>query len=173
MNLFVLDRDPFRAASFLCDNHTVCMGKEAVQMLCTVEHQYNGPHKAERLRKLDLLGLALYKPTHQNHPCVKWVGANHDNWWWATQHGLAIFAEYRVRYGRGHKSESLVSAFYDVLGSPFQGKENNREPSSFALAMPPHFQGSDPVESYRAFYKADKASFAKWERPGAVKPLWW
>ena len=77
------------------------------------------------------------------------------------------------RHGRQHKSESLVSAFYDVLGSPFRGRENNREPSSFALAMPPQFQGSDPVESYRAFYKADKASFAKWERPGAVKPLWW
>lgn len=40
------------------------------------------------------------------------------------------------------------------------------------MAMPPQYQVQDVVESYRNYYKGDKAYFAKWEK-GRLPPDWW
>jgi hypothetical protein len=39
--------------------------------------------------------------------------------------------------------------------------------------MPDEYKQEDAVEAYRAYYKGDKASFAKWEWPTAQTPSWW
>ena len=56
MNIFVLDRDPVVAASYLCNAHTVKMILESAQLLCTTSWQFNVP--------------APYKQTHKNHPAA-------------------------------------------------------------------------------------------------------
>ena len=38
--------------------------------------------------------------------------------------------------------------------------------------MPTEYKQEDVVESYRAYYNQDKASFATWKEP-AVVPDWW
>ena len=41
----------------------------------------------------------------------------------------------------------------------------------FRLAMPDMYKCSDPVESYRGYYRGEKARFAKW-KTGNI-PSWW
>ncbi len=46
MNIFVLDRDPTKAAHMMCDKHVVKMILESAQMLSAViDHQYKDEHK--------------------------------------------------------------------------------------------------------------------------------
>ena len=59
MNIFVLDYDPELAAQMQCDKHVVKMVLESTQMLHTINAKHELPY--------------TYKPTHMNHPCVKWA----------------------------------------------------------------------------------------------------
>ena len=43
--------------------------------------------------------------------------------------------------------------------------------SDFALAMPPEFKRSCPVEAYRAYYNGAKRDLASWS--GREQPYWW
>jgi len=155
VNLFILDRDPVIAARWQCDRHVVKMTLEAAQILCSAAH---------------LLGQrAPYRPTHLQHPCVRWTAATRGNWRWVVEHGLALAAEYERRYGRAHKSSAVLRwAQRSGAGPPLDGGRRQR----FAMAMPEKYQGSDPVASYRAYYLAEKARFATWRSP-ARRPPWW
>ena len=44
MNLFILDKDPIKAAQLQCDKHVVKMIVESAQMLSTV-HRYMDGHE--------------------------------------------------------------------------------------------------------------------------------
>jgi hypothetical protein len=55
----------------------------------------------------------------------------------------------------------------------------NREPrnipvgklTKFAVAMPDQYKVECPIESYRNYYKGEKAYFAKWKKREV--PEWW
>ena len=56
MNIFYLDKDQAKAASYFYDKHKVKMILESAQMLCTAHHHYgNGDN-------------VPYKKAHYNHP---------------------------------------------------------------------------------------------------------
>lgn len=154
MNVFVLDTDPRLAAVAQCDSHVVKMTLETAQLLC-------GAFAPE---------VAPYKPTHQRHPCALWTRASMANFIWLAEHGLYLADEYQYRYGKEHKSREVIAWCLDnweraeVVLDP--------DPTPFAQAMPDEYKNPDPVAAYRAFYRADKASFARWahNRP---PPAWW
>lgn len=79
MNLFILSDEPRLCAEYHSDVHLNSQLKEAVQVLSTV---YGGP----------------YKPTHQNHPCTKWVAASPVNAAWALTLAYALHAEWLHRH---------------------------------------------------------------------------
>lgn len=161
MNIFVVDRNPVIAARNLCDKHVVKMVLESTQMLSTVARKQR-PNTAAK----------LYKPTHANHPCTRWVGDSPANARWLISHTEEMFSEYSLRYG------GKIHASYEVF-------ENAKRiislggsiihPSHWALAMPDQYKdpSGDPVKSYRAFYWADKAAFASWRQSPRGEPGWW
>jgi hypothetical protein len=154
LNLFVLHRDPAIAARWQCDRHVVKMTLEAAQILCSAAH---------------LLGQrAPYKPTHLQHPCVVWTAATRGNWDWVVAHGEALAAEYRRRYGRTHQSARI----FRWARSSRVGPRDHRRRQRFVVAAPAHFLGQDPVESYRRYYRGDKARFATWRAPSRPPPWW-
>jgi hypothetical protein len=152
MNIFAVDRDPGVAARALCDRHVVKMTLETAQILCTVVH--------------GLGGRAPYKPTHARHPCVMWAGARRANYDWLVEHGLALAAEFRRRFGGVHKSERVIE-WAAERGPKIKGRRQ-----SFVQTMPEIYRGNDPVEAYRRFYRGEKARFATWRAP-SHPPRWW
>ena len=152
MNIFVLDRCPDKSAQMMCDKHVIKMILESNQMLSTIARE-NG---------LD----APYRSTHSKHPCTIWAGKSKQNWNWLVQHSRALCQEYTKRYGKIHKSQRVTEWAEKLnISLPDTGQ------TEFALAMPAKYRVLCPVQSYRDYYKGDKARFASW-RTGKA-PDWW
>jgi len=101
MNIFATDPCPIKCAQYLDDKRVVKMCLETAQILSTVCGEG-------------------YRPTHKNHPVVKWAK---DNYGWTLEHFMALSNEYYLRYGKIHKCNSLLKTFIDnrieTLGTPF------------------------------------------------------
>lgn len=143
MNIFVLDRNPAKAAIAQCDKHVVKMILETAQILCTAVSECGG--------------VAHYRPTHKNHPCSIWARKTKSNFNWLKEHGIALCEEYTKRYGKIHKSQSIIESMKDSLIP-------DGELTPFVLAMPDDVKyHNDPVKSYREYYKKYKKNIAKWK----------
>jgi len=167
MNIFVTDEDPVKAAKNLCDKHISKMIVESAQMLSTTHWILAG----------GCPGKEIYKVTHENHPCSKWVRESDGNYHWLWEHATAMCYEYTRRYERIHKTEALIQC----LRCPPNGITNygqnvqthfvvcffSKDPESFNKCFVPN----NPVQSYRNYYKLDKARFAKWAHSDV--PSWW
>ena len=154
MNIFAVDYCPRKSAESLVDKHVVKMIVESAQILSTVHHRHNTWHSE------------LYKPTHINHPCVKWAAMTPSNYNWTYAHFCYLLDEYSYRYDKfGHKSLRLKM--------PLSAAPVNMAPGTltpFALAMPDEYKVDDPVESYRNYYSHAKKSLHKWTLRN--KPSW-
>ncbi len=152
MNIFVVDEDPQIAARMLCDKHVIKMILESAQMLSTVMHENNVANPP-------------YRSTHKHHPCTKWAGETMDNYFWLIRHFGTMCHEYTYRYNKVHKCQQyfqdFVNAGYHVTPGPL---------TPFALAMPEQYRCPDAVQSYRHYYRAEKARFATWRIRSA--PAW-
>lgn len=100
-----------------------------------------------------------YKPTHKHHPSVLWAATQKS---WVFDHFLALLSEYEYRYGREHKCASLVFPFTVFDEVPWTDPPQ---------CMPVNYHQADTVQAYRAYYRGDKARFAKWQR-GRAAPDW-
>jgi hypothetical protein len=152
MNIFVLDKDPIKAAEMHCNKHIVKMPLEVAQMLCSAFNQGDAP----------------YRRTHYNHPCSKWARESKQNYLWLIQHGYALCVEYTARYNKHHKSEDIIkwcALNIDKLNLPDIGL------TEFAKAMPDECKVSNVVLSYRKYYLMYKKDFAVW--PAGKTPEWW
>tara|TARA_R110002110_G_scaffold257014_1_gene472978 strand:+ start:4716 stop:5180 length:465 start_codon:yes stop_codon:yes gene_type:complete len=151
MNIFVLHKDPQKAASMACDRHVVKMILETAQMMCTVVASYG--HDTP------------YRPTHAKHPCTVWAAQSRANWDWLTEYGMELCAEYTKRYSKTHKSQSIIEwcamTHIDLPDIP---------QTPFAQAMPPQYRNDCVVTAYRAYYHGEKAGFATWKTQA---PDWW
>ncbi|MBN2279157.1 MAG: hypothetical protein JXQ65_01100 [Candidatus Marinimicrobia bacterium] len=146
MNIFLLDKDIQKCATYHADQHVIKMILEYAQMLCTVLNE-NGLQ-------------APYKSTHKKHPCTLWAGESLSNWKWLRDLGLALNDEYKYRYGKreDHKSAEIIRSLSEP---PIPDKGL----TEFPQAMPKEYQvAGDPVQGYRNFYLYDKIRFAKWSR---------
>jgi len=158
MNIFVLDLNPEKCAQYHCDKHVVKMILESTQLLSTTHHLYPG-EKYEYIKDL------LYKPTHENHPCTKWVREDLKNYSWLLQLLHYLHYEYLFRYGKLHKSRSLFRILSQNL--PNLPDENL---TPFAQAMPEQYKSENPVQSYRDYYINEKRDICKWYNQ---IPEWW
>ena len=153
MNIFVLSEDPIIAAQMQCNKHVVKMILETAQMLCTVARQ-NGHHNAP------------YRATHAKHPCTIWASQSRENWTWLVAHGLSMCGEYTRRYGKTHKSESVIRW---CARQPHSFTHQGLTP--FAQAMPSKYKNDCAVTAYRSYYHGEKSDFAKWAH--CPTPDWW
>ena len=158
VNIFVLDHDVSKIAEYQCDSHATKMCLETCQLLCTAHHVLDESNEDNRF---------LYKKTHVNHPCSKWVRNNSANYQWTFDLFHAIALEYEYRYGRQHLSWKKLAGV--LMKQPNNITQSN-ELSPFALAMPDQYKTDDPVESYRNYYLGEKRHLFRWKNRN--QPEW-
>ncbi len=153
MNIFVLDKNPIKAAKQLCDQHVVKMPLESAQMLCAAFPKNKAP----------------YKRTHYNHPCTIWTRTSKANYNWLIKHGLALCDEYKYRYKREHKSRDVIIWCKKNI-SKIKFQTNRLTP--FVIAVDNKYKTDDVINSYKLFYVKSKSRFARW-RHGRKPPKWY
>lgn len=159
MNIFVLSYRPRDAARDHCDKHVVKMILETAQLLSTAHRELDDVPKDS----------PLYKSTHKNHPCAKWVRECSANYFWAYSLFDHLNREYTARYGKTHMS-------WVKLGQALSFSPRNipvaANTTQFPLAMPIQYihPGSE-VLSYRNYYMGAKRDIAVWKDP-KTKPGW-
>jgi hypothetical protein len=159
MNIFALDLDPVICAEYHVDKHVVKMISEYAQLLCTTAN---------------VLGYETpMKPTHWNHPSRLWVGQSRYNALWLQDLLHALHHEWRYRYNhpetkfhksflKWHQFSEQNPLWIDSLPDiPF---------TSVTLCMPEKYRGDNFVDSYRFFYRHEKAHIHFWKNRRA--PYW-
>jgi len=146
VNIFYLAHDPVSCAKLHCDKHVVKMILEYAQLMSTA-HDEAGTWAAP-----------MYKPTHRNHPCAKWVRESENNYTWLYCLFIALCDEYTHRYGKVHKTDIKLR---DLLRSPPPGSgEYFTQPPQ---AMPDECRRECSVEAYRAYYREHKTDIATYK----------
>lgn len=167
MNIFVLDNDPVMAAQLQCDKHVVKMIVETAQLLSTAHRMIDGtmvrkPNKNGRMLQVwqlnDDRDSKLYKACHYNHPSGVWCRESHYNYNWLYKHFVALCDEYTHRYGKVHATDTKLRNVLAITPKniPVRGF------TPFKLAMgtnPECIDNSDPVGSYRKYYRTKKDRF--------------
>ena len=184
MNLFYLDENLDKCAEYHVDKHIVKMPLEVAQILCTavwVDVHLGFVPRALNKSESDHLNslkkdikhlppesrpLTPYLPMMYNHPCTIWARSSLDNYEWTHCYGNALGEEYRYRYGKQHKSVTVINQLPDIKRMERHGF------TTFGLAMPDVLKDYDnPIQSYRDYYHLDKGTFASWT--GRERPPWW
>lgn len=151
MNLFVPSPVIETSVEALDDKRVVKMVLETAQVLSTAIRLYD-PETT----------MPVYKMTHKNHPVSIWVRATSDNYKFTLDYFIKICNEYTYRYGKIHKSESLLPyfvEFYKVLAI-----------SSTPVAQTPFANCTDfKKDEVHTAYK--KALTTKWQND-KIKPRW-
>lgn len=159
MNIFALDEDPAIAAQWHCDAHVIKMILESAQLLCSAHHVTKSPKAPP------------YRATHLNHPCSIWTRASTANYLWLCRLGLALCAEYSLRYGKRHKTEDVL--VWLNRNTPPALKQTEIH-SPFALAMPDECKVvGDPVMSYRKYYQTKREGKLGTWKIEEHRPPWW
>ena len=142
MNIFYLDKDPAKAASYFYDKHKVKMILESAQMLCTAHHHYgNGDN-------------VPYKKAHYNHPSSIWCRETSAQYYWLFEHMLALGNEYTKRYNKRHLS---IEKCFDVLKNCPVGMPLGNKFEQPPQCMPDEFKRSNAIHGYWTYYIIEKA----------------
>jgi hypothetical protein len=142
MNIFYLDSNPKAAAIMLSDQHIRKMQIESAQM-CSTAHWETGSQ-------------APYKRAHWNHPSTKWVRESIQHYEWLVFHGLEICEEFTKRYGKHHKTQSVLE-WLQIHKPNIPDKGFTPPPQ----CMPDEFKRQDTIEAYKTFYIEDKIKIKK------------
>ncbi len=162
MNIFYLDKDPEKSAEIMSNKHVIKMILESAQLLCITHRVLDGKQgyqlsKSGRLRKywfhLDRIKENnLYKATHINHPCSKWVRESSENYKWMYEHFLALCYEYQERYHKTHASYIKLNSIVKDLPKNIPIKEFTEPPQ----AMPDKYRSSSSITAYHNYYRSEK-----------------
>ncbi len=174
MNIFILDRNPKKAAEYHCDKHVVKMIVETAQILSTVhwlkllEKRNKSIDSFKRIKdsflflKENCLDCEKppYKMTHVRHPCTIWSTKSIQNYKWLFCLLYNLCKEYNTRYGKIHKTSQYLKWFYFNVPSNL----SNIGLTDFEVCMKDDFKiSNDPVKCYKEYYIKDKSRFAKWK----------
>ena len=143
MNIFYLDKDPFKAAKLQYNKHVVKMILESAQMLCAAHHVLGNPEDVP------------YKLAHKNHPSTIWVRENSLHYDWLYAHMIALGNEYTKRYGKTHLSITKCKHLWftpkDIPIKPFE------QPPQ---CMPDEYKDECSVKAYWNYYIGEKHTVA-------------
>jgi len=168
MNIFILDRDPVKAAQMLCNKHIPKMVVESAQMLSTAHRILDGTEQKRRSKSgksmvkywehpNQFLEDNLYKVAHANHPCTRWTMESNNNYNWHYVHFVALCDEYKYRYGKIHLTDSKLR---DILKTPPKNiPVGYLTQQPLAMKSNPECMFDDVVESYRAYYMTKQDRF--------------
>jgi hypothetical protein len=154
MQVFILDDNFDTNASFYMNKHIVKIPLELTQVLSTVLNQKN------------IYNENLYKPTHINHPWVKWAN-NLDNFACLIKIGESLFKEYTFRYNKEHKSIKVLNICKTLISNDLYYKNH----TEFPLCMPIQYHNKCVITAYRNYYINEKRHLAEWK--SRQIPYWW
>lgn len=161
MNIFVLDKDPRLAALYHNDRHVVKMILESAQILSTAHVTIDGDSMSKRRVPMVL------RPTHVNHPCVKWASATSENYDWLHALMRGLLDQYETRY---HKQHAYAEVHRQLNLYPWGIKM--AKVTDWVQCMPDKYRcDGDAVTAYRRYYVAEKKHIASWKIVGV--PTWW
>jgi len=183
MNIFILSWCVKQCALWHFDKHVVKMIVELAQLLSTAHWQLDTSVDSSSTANLHswLADGVIYKSTHVNHPCAKWVREHPNNYRYTVRLAKALCEEYYFRYGeqrnRRHATERIIDHLqanvpqnWPLCNKSLIGEHGVTEP---AQAMPDDFKvPNDVVAAYRLYYQSDaKQPLASWkDRP---QPNWY
>lgn len=153
MNIFVLDFDPLVAAKMHNNKHVVKMILESAQLLC-IAHTFTGNDPPYKIKAF------------KNHPCSIWVRQSINNYRWLCVLAKALCKEYTFRYGKIHKTESVID--WLTINEP---KLADLPMTPFAQAMPEEYRNNNAVVAYRRYYIEGKNHLAQWKK--RERPKWY
>lgn len=162
MNIFILDTDTQKCAQYHNDRHCSKMILESAQLLSTTMNFFGLHH--------------VYRPTHKNHPCSKWLRESYANFEWLVSLTDRLDSEFYFRFKNIHKSAAMVREHIQPYLTDLKNAyERNNIPTDkmtpFAQAMPDILKSDDAVISYRNYYIQEKQHLAKWSK--RETPEWW
>ena len=163
MNIFVLDRTPWKAAQMMCDKHIPKMIVESAQMMASALIRHGATPDMMPTTKSG----TPYKGGYHHHPCTVWAGETRNNFLWLACHAEQLLSEYLYRFNR-YKKHACEDAIYHMKYM-FEMIPRGRT-TPFAQAMPDEFKHENAVTAYRQYYHSK--DFAKWEK-GVSPPWWW
>ena len=163
MNIFVLDEEPSKAATYVLDKHAVKMPLESLQMMSTIA---------------DHLGFdSPYRPVMLNHPCTIWARESRQNFLWLWEHAGSLCEEYTSRYGKTHKCELTMNDYNPIWMEVVETLPDvGLTPFAIAIADNMHcrkvsgFDQMSTVDKYRQYYIHDKRRIAYWKKE---EPSWY
>lgn len=140
MNIFAVDRDPYRAARALHDVHVVSQIGETHQIL------------SDAAELIGAWRLPMRLPYNPHGRFARWVATSRSNGAWLLDHGLALCEEKRRRYGTPHVSEDALLE----LGIPLLSRLPIGSRTKFAMdertSQIARACSVDAVQAYRALY---------------------
>ena len=143
MNIFYLDKCPYKAAELQYNKHVVKMILESAQMLCTAHH-------------VDIHGKDVpYKIAHKNHPSTIWCRQSKPHYEWLYNHMIALGREYNKRYGKIHLS---ITKCGDFLSKPpaYLKDALYGDPVDMPQAMPDEYKNDCSIQAYWNYYIGEK-----------------
>ena len=144
MNIFYLDKCPYKAAELQYNKHVVKMILESAQMLCTAHHHYN------------LFTDVPYKKARYNHPSTIWVRQNKNHYRWLYNHMIGLGEEYEDRYGKTHLS--ITKCKGPLFTYPVDIPEGKFEQPP--QCMPDEYKDKCSIQAYWNYYIGDKKQIA-------------
>ena len=159
MNIFYLDKCPYKAAELQYNKHVVKMILESAQMLCTAHHCYGDKWQKENVP---------YKQAHLNHPSTVWARRSKATYMWLFKHMMGLGYEYWLRYGKQHLSISKCSMFLSKPPVHIQGEEFVQPPQ----AMPDEYKDPCSIQAYWNYYIGEKHIVVNYnkEKPYEQRP---
>ena len=154
MNIFILSLLPRVCAQWHIDVHVRKMIIEYAQLLSTAH------------RELDMgilsieMDSVLYRKTHLNHPCAKWVRESSMNYCYLYELFVALCDEYIYRFGKIHLTDKKLRVVLRKLPQCIPQKQFTK----FPQAIPDGYKNDDVCKAYREAYSGSKR-FTKAGKP--------
>lgn len=185
MNIYILDKDPKKSASYYCDAHIKVYCLRMCQSLSTA-HWYSiidNEKPEEGFRRLQDARLHFYEKYYEGHPkrppykidsvslhhtSTIWLTKQKKNYLWGVNLLEGFCDEYFLLRNKEHKARTFIDWFRNNI--PESCKNDEDYNLEFEHVVPEDVHGSCSIESYRNFYKEYKSDIAKWER--SKKPEW-
>ena len=157
MQLFILDRDPEKAAQMLCDSHLRKMCLETAQILSSVLY-LQGKSLAD----------GMPNPYHPSHPVIRAVDSP-EKINWVIRYFYAVQEEYFFRFQKKHAYSELPPMYEKTLFSSGAGMDDfsfSRTFRGFEIPEP------DLIMAYRIYYRYKKSGLRYWHYTGREEPEW-
>lgn len=165
MNIFILDPSPVLSARLLGDDHLNKMILESCQMLANC-------FTKEQLKEAPLTKAGtIWKYSHYNHPCSKWVRESKGNYTWLCFYVDSLLRERRYRFPK--RAEHDCKRFYEwALIYSMLLKFPVEKQTPFVVAIPEnaicrrmlYFDEVNPIRQYQGYYAKDKKKMHKWTK---------